>query len=307
MYRKYVLGLLLTGLWVGAVWAEKPKLTSTKQAKKRTTRVLRRASPSYARTQSRAEESQRLLPYRRRQRSVLLENKDGVAYTWRIQCKKAHVKGHIVVDGVIHFRARRYPIGQCRLEVGRQSLPLAVWDRFVIRKGTLHKRNPRVVVFPPIAVVGDVSLTRDKQLKIMSASSAKASSEWSTTSYQASQLTGAPNAKKCQDNSRAWASKTADKGREWLSLTYKQNVRAIGVLIHENWKPGAVVAVQAKTGAGWVTVWRGKDPAKGVCPAVFAVRFQEPVDTNRVRIILDTKKVTGWNEIDAVQLVYRER
>ena len=74
-------------------------------------------------------------------------------------------------------------------------------------------------------------------------------------------------------------------------------------MIHANWNPGTVVAVEARTGAGWVTVWRGNDTSRGTCPSVFAVRFNEPVDTNMIRVKLNTQKVPGWNEIDAVQLV----
>ena len=69
---------------------------------------------------------------------------------------------------------------------------------------------------------------------------------------------------------------------------------------------GSLVRVQAKTGAGWLTVWEGRDPSKGICPSAFAIKFKEPADTISIKIFLNTGKVAGWNEIDAVQLVSKK-
>ncbi len=71
--------------------------------------------------------------------------------------------------------------------------------------------------------------------------------------------------------------------------------------IHQTFNPGAVRRVEAfdETGAA-VELWSGVDKARGV---ELKIEPAKSVRTRRLRIHLDTTRVSGWNEIDAVALV----
>lgn len=123
-------------------------------------------------------------------------------------------------------------------------------------------------------------------------------------SWGEEQATGAPNTASAGDYSTAWASSSADGQREWLELTYDAQVEAVGVMVYETYNPGAVDAVIAYAGNEPVQVWAGKDPTEPGKPmGVSVMGFTTPVSTNRVRINIDSPRVSGWNEIDAVGLI----
>ncbi|MFO1031136.1 MAG: hypothetical protein U1F60_08660 [Planctomycetota bacterium] len=139
------------------------------------------------------------------------------------------------------------------------------------------------------------------------ARSARASSEYRTTDYAAAQATGAPDVGKAGDSPKAWAAKLADGGEEWLEVTFARAVRATGLRIVQSHAPGAIVRIEAIAADGTVAVvWTGPDATSyakhtiGVLLATFPVTAQ-PVAT--FKIVLDTKRVADWNEIDAVELV----
>ncbi|MCA9524335.1 MAG: hypothetical protein KC609_25380 [Myxococcales bacterium] len=240
-------------------------------------------------------------------RSVLLENRDGRSYRWRLRCRSGDLAGSIDSDGVVRFQPRGTSWSGCSLGLEGTKLRVAVapGERLLIRNGRLTNVRVQTVLFPPLEVFGDVSLARNKKLKRQWASNARASTEYSRPAWSALQATGPANVSTCSDNRNAWAPKPQNAGREWLALDFPRKVRALGALIHVSLNPGAIVEIQAKTGSGWARVWRGTDRSLGHCPSVLAIRFQEPVDTSSIRIILDTRQVRGWNEIDAVQLLSR--
>ena len=127
------------------------------------------------------------------------------------------------------------------------------------------------------------------------------------------QATGEPDADdwpKGGDYQSAWASKTEDAQAEWLELTYSKRVKALGVDIYETYNPGAVCRVSVYDADGnEKTAWEGSDPTPaGIAggKGLSKIRFAEPVETERVRIYLDSVNVKGWNEIDAVGLVESE-
>lgn len=235
----------------------------------------------------------------------ILENRDGQGYSWTLHCGRDFMSGMIQADAIVHFRRRGGSGVSCELQLVGQNnkLPIGTGERLIIRQGRLFALKVTTVVYPPVATVGDVDLVKGPNLSRQWAVSATASSEYTNTSWSAMQATGPANVDTCADSASAWATKAADHGLEWLSLTYKNKVRAIGVVVYINLNPGAVVKVEAQTGAGWTTVWEGKDPSKGICPAKLSLRFTEPVDTQSIRLTLDTRLVPGWNEIDAVELV----
>ena len=122
-------------------------------------------------------------------------------------------------------------------------------------------------------------------------------------SWHALKATGAPDAVASGDHPNAWATREQDKGREWLELVYDPPRRASGVRIFEVNVSGGVVEIETVDEAkGRRSVWKGTDPT--ATPGVFEVSFSPTTYKVRsVRIILDTSRRTGWEEIDAVELV----
>ncbi|MBL9086466.1 MAG: hypothetical protein JNM10_04925, partial [Planctomycetia bacterium] len=118
------------------------------------------------------------------------------------------------------------------------------------------------------------------------------------------QATGAPDTPIDGDHGTAWASKGPDMGNVTLELTYDRAVRVDAVRIHETLAPGAVAKVDAfGPDRTWVTLWEGTSAVRPSPsffePPVAATSFA----TDRIRLTLDTNRVSGWNEIDAVELV----
>jgi hypothetical protein len=118
------------------------------------------------------------------------------------------------------------------------------------------------------------------------------------------QATGPPDTPGAGDFRSAWASLTPDGQDEWLMLEYAESILPAAVLVHETYNPGALVRVTVfKLDGEEVEVWKGKDPtAQGSGKGVSEIAVDVPFKTNRVKIYLDSKAVTGWNEIDAVGL-----
>jgi len=136
------------------------------------------------------------------------------------------------------------------------------------------------------------------------ASRATASSQYGDPPWSAMQATGKPNTMQAGDSQTAWATRASSGGVEWLELTYAAVLAPSKIRIRETFNPGAVSKVEIKAQDGaYHTVWEGHDPTRA-CPAYFTVAIEDPVPaTNTVKIWLDTRRVQGWNEIDAVELI----
>ncbi len=204
----------------------------------------------------------------------------------------------------------------------RETAPLLDADDFAKRERATERLcglDPRAVAFlesarPALGLEGRHRL--EQVLAVVKAmdelgrlhqwaASARASTEYSDTNWSADQATGEPDTFQNGDLSTAWASREPDRGPEWLELDYATPVRAIAVRVHETFNPGAVAKVEAALPDGtWTTLWEGKDPTR-VSPGWFeaAVTTDRPI--RRIRVTLDSAGVTGWNEIDAVELVGR--
>jgi len=125
-------------------------------------------------------------------------------------------------------------------------------------------------------------------------------------SWGPEQAAGEPDTFQAGDIVTAWASLTPDEAQEWLQLEYEKAVTIAGVNVRETYNPGAVCKVTALAGeAGGeleeVVLWEGADPTREA-PGVFAVPVQGEVTAKRVKVYLDSPRVSGWNEIDAVGL-----
>jgi hypothetical protein len=140
---------------------------------------------------------------------------------------------------------------------------------------------------------------------------AKASSSYSdaqgTARYSASQATGAPNVEGYGDNSSAWMPRTPNGGIEWLELRFAKPVHATAVRVRESCGSGAVIKVEVFDEQGAAhTVWSGIDPTQDL--NYFTVEFpRTPYKASRVKVTLATNTVSGYKEIDAVQLVGTEQ
>jgi hypothetical protein len=119
------------------------------------------------------------------------------------------------------------------------------------------------------------------------------------------QATGAPDTPEPGDRVTAWASREPDGGPEWLRLGFGKPVEIAEVRIRETYNPGAVSRVAAVVDGREQVVWEGtEDPAPA--PRDFVVPAKDKVVAQTIVIYLDTARVPGWNEIDAVELVGKD-
>ncbi|NNM29858.1 MAG: hypothetical protein HKO57_10065 [Akkermansiaceae bacterium] len=125
--------------------------------------------------------------------------------------------------------------------------------------------------------------------------------------YAPVQATGAPNAGvEGRDSARAWCPAAENGGEEWLLLEYADRVEARAARVVANYGPGAVVRLVAIDPDGAeIIVWSG--PAAGEGAGLRGeIPLASPRGIRRLRVVLDTAAVDGWNEIDAVGLVDRD-
>ena len=125
-------------------------------------------------------------------------------------------------------------------------------------------------------------------------------------SWGPEQAVGEPDTFQAGDIATAWAPLEKDDGEEWLKLEYEKPVDIAEVRVRETHNPGAVSKVTAFLANGSeVVLWEGVEPK---AEALVEMSFTIPTSVNAksVKVYLDTKRVPGWNEIDAVQLIGRD-
>jgi len=126
-------------------------------------------------------------------------------------------------------------------------------------------------------------------------------------SWGPEQATGAPDTPEAGDMVTAWASLQPDAGEEWLKLGYDRAVDVAQVRVRETFNPGAVTKVTAFLANGQeVTLWEGADPTTQA-PEDFVVDVTKPAVSQAIKVYLNSQKVRGWNEIDAVELVGKDK
>jgi len=124
-------------------------------------------------------------------------------------------------------------------------------------------------------------------------------------SWGTEQVLGAPDTERAGDVPTAWASREPDGGPEWLATGFDQEVDIAEVRIRETYNPGAISKVTAVANGQEVVLWEGAAQG-GAAPRDFVVRPTSNVRASSVVVHLDTARVPGWNEIDAVELVGRD-
>jgi hypothetical protein len=119
------------------------------------------------------------------------------------------------------------------------------------------------------------------------------------------QVAGPPDTHQSGDISTAWASRSPDGGPEWLSANFDQPVELAEVRVRETYNPGAISKVTAMVNGQEMTLWEGTAQG-GSAPRDFVIRPPAGIQAQSVVVHLDTARVPGWNEIDAVELVGRD-
>jgi len=119
------------------------------------------------------------------------------------------------------------------------------------------------------------------------------------------QVLGAPNTERAGDLPTAWASREPDAGPEWLAAGFDQAVDIAEVRVRETFNPGAISKITAFQNGQEVVLWEGT-ASGGVAPRDFVIPVSGNIRADSVVIHLDSARVPGWNEIDAVELVGRD-
>ena len=131
-------------------------------------------------------------------------------------------------------------------------------------------------------------------------------SEKSKRHWGPEQATGAPDTPRAGDIATAWATLRTDGGIEWLHVEFEKSVYVAEVRIRETYNPGAVIKVTAFDKRGKERLmWSGQDSTTKA-PADFVVKPKNKVKSKSIKIYLDTRLKSGWNEIDAVALVGKD-
>jgi hypothetical protein len=119
-------------------------------------------------------------------------------------------------------------------------------------------------------------------------------------------MTGRPDVyPRYGDYDTAWVASASDGGQEWVELFYDEAVYVRRVDVYETHNPGAIVKAELidETGRNHV-IWEGRAAAAPEESRVFMIENTSTnVPARRVRLVLQTDQVPGWNEIDAVCLI----
>jgi len=124
-------------------------------------------------------------------------------------------------------------------------------------------------------------------------------------SWGPEQATGAPNTMVAGDQPTAWAPLQQDAGPEWLRVEFGKAVEVAEVRIRETFNPGAISKVIAVDGGVERVLWEGVEEIRPA-PCEFVVTAKGGISTRSIVVHLDTARVSGWNEIDAVELVGKD-
>ncbi|HWO23941.1 MAG TPA: hypothetical protein VNO30_34600 [Kofleriaceae bacterium] len=131
------------------------------------------------------------------------------------------------------------------------------------------------------------------------------SSQYGDPSWAATQVLGPPNVfPRHGDVPQAWASRGPDDPLEWIAVGFTRASSISAVVVYETFNPGAIVRVTltAEGGASFEVPVEQADEETSPEGSVRR-RFELPCTPYRVRTVrleLDSSRVAGWNEIDAI-------
>jgi hypothetical protein len=135
------------------------------------------------------------------------------------------------------------------------------------------------------------------------------SSEYSDSDWSAKQILGPPDTYPNHgDLPTAWASESEAEKIEFIKVGFEKPAQVTGIKIYETYNPGALERVEAIDEMGGVhPLWEGR--AEPITQKRRILRIDiSPTDYKVAGIVLklNSQKVPGWNQIDAVGLVYVE-
>lgn len=130
------------------------------------------------------------------------------------------------------------------------------------------------------------------------------------SSWSIDQVLGAPDTSIVGDVATAWASATPDGQQEWIIVEFDKEVVAAKLDVIESFNPGAISRVSTVSALGTETVvWDVAGSSSTTTQLTnsimtsSSITFSNPVKSRRFKIEINSPKVRGWNEIDAVRLV----
>jgi hypothetical protein len=133
------------------------------------------------------------------------------------------------------------------------------------------------------------------------------SSEYQSSDWSARQALGAPNVFPTHgDAKQAWAPQQKNGGQEWIEVRFPTVANAGSVVVVETFNSGALARIDDLSDpAAPVLLWR--DSTTAIAESrVLSLELAEPRPISHLRILLDTTRANGWNEIDAIGLVPRK-
>ena len=128
-------------------------------------------------------------------------------------------------------------------------------------------------------------------------------SEQQIPAWHAMQAAGPPDADPTQDDRNAWAPHDEQMPEpQWIELTYARPDHITAVQVFEVCSPGALAEVYSRDERGTLRLlWSGSSPETHEGP--FEITFERTkYRVQSLKLVLDTQRVEGWNEIDAVKL-----
>lgn len=127
----------------------------------------------------------------------------------------------------------------------------------------------------------------------------------SGVAWSPQQAVGTPNCPSAGDNELSWATMAANGGIEWIELEFASPVPVAKIIVHQNDNPGAIIRIEAHDTDTPTVLWSGES-ARGAAPLAEVFVAEAKATTQTIRVVLDTRIVPGWNEIDAVELIGRD-
>ena len=118
------------------------------------------------------------------------------------------------------------------------------------------------------------------------------------------QAKGKPDTRGYGDLQTAWATQNPDGGAEWLELLYEEAKPIQKIRVYCTFNPGALVKITTfQAGGHEVVFWEGEQPPKDEVEVFEVVAKGEAPRTQKIKLYFDTKRKSGWNEVDAVEMV----
>ena len=120
--------------------------------------------------------------------------------------------------------------------------------------------------------------------------------------YMAKQVIGKPSKlPQAESGGTAWRTKSEDGGEEWIKVGFDNPLNVRQIAIAQNYKPGCVTKIILSDNQGNEQVISTFNPALLTKPLLLinlpiATKFK----VSSLQLFLNTKKVKGWNEIDAI-------